>query len=213
MSNHLLENVTIYWPILDKPKQSKHKDKPATWSLQMRTSDTAEAKRWKSIGLKLKSHIGDDEDPDTYQYVNVYKKSVVKNEERPAPTVVDARGKALNPAIVGNGSIANVSLYEYQHPSETSPTGFGTAFTLMGVQVVQLVKYTPKPRNEFKDLGYDTEQIGTSGEETESTDLDDEDQQEEHTPAPPARAAKPATGTVPPKKTTPPPPPSAEDDF
>ena len=217
MSNHLLENVTIYWPVLNKPRASKHKDKPASWSVQLRTSDSNQVKAWKALGIKLKSHIADDADPETYHYVNVYKKSVVKGEERSRPTTVDSRGRPLDPAIIGNGSVANVSLFEYQYPSESSPTGFGTAFTVMGVQVTKLVKYVTKPRNDFKDLGYDTPTIGTSGEEPESAEFDDDpDESDEHVEH--VEETRTVTGTVQPKAPSaptrrPPAAPAEDDDF
>ena len=216
MSNATISNVRIFWPKLDKPRPSKYADKPASWSLQVRTNDLNEVKKWKAMLLKPKSHIPDDKDPESYFYINLYKRNVGKDGSKKAPpNVVDRRGHPMEPSIVGNGSLANVSLFGYEHQSES---GLTTSFTLMGVQVLELVKYIAEPKHEFEDYGEDTPIIGTSGgDETEAThggsfdDMDDDipfDQ--EPAEAPKNNTVRTVTGTVEPRKAgmppNPPPP-------
>lgn len=220
MSNVMLENVRIWWPKLDKPRPSRYAGKPASWSLQIRTTDLNELKKWRAALLKPKSHVPDDKDPDSYFYINLYKKNEGKDgEKKGPPNVVDRRGHPMNPSIVGNNSLANISLFGYEHPTETGTT---TSFVLMGVQVLELVKYIGTTKPEFKDLGGETPIIGTSGgdpeSETEHDFVDMEDDipfEEEPATAPLNKVVKTVTGDVLPRapSTIPKIKPDAGDEF
>lgn len=174
MSNILLENVEIWWPFLGSPRKSLYPEKPASWSVQLRTADSNAVKQWKKEGLSVKSHIADEKDPETYFYINLYKRSEKDGVKKEPPNVVDGRGHKMDGSIVGNASIAHVSLFGYDHPS---PTGTKTSFVLMGVQVMKLVKYVGKKREpDFKDTGVETQVIGTSGGTDEAApDIEEDD--------------------------------------
>jgi hypothetical protein len=57
----------------------------------------------------------------------------------------------LDPKIIGNSSIADVRIYQYDYSFKQKGTTIeGTASVLMAVKLKKLVKYTPKDREEFE---------------------------------------------------------------
>jgi hypothetical protein len=143
----LLKNVEI-WYLKADPNNPNRRFNPQnpTWEIQLRTTDKEVKKQWEETGLIVKPMVPDEGPP--YFRVNLRKKSVKEDGEAASPVeVLDLQLNPVDPNIVGNGSIANVRIfqYEYQRPQGGSK---GIASVLMGVQLVKLLKYTPKPRDD-----------------------------------------------------------------
>jgi hypothetical protein len=74
---------------------------------------------------------------------------VKRNGEAQNPvTLVGGDLSAIDPNTLGNGSIGNVRLYQYDYDVNGKK---GIASMLMAVQITTLKEYTPKPReDDFK---------------------------------------------------------------
>jgi hypothetical protein len=129
--NYRIDNVELNWAKLAKPVSPFG---TLQWELQIATTDKALAKTLSEEHFNVKEKDG--------KYVVALKRKAVKadgSENRPV-TVMDGQKKALDPTIIGNGSIGNVQVFQY--PYDTAGRK-GVATTLSGVQVVKLVQYNP----------------------------------------------------------------------
>lgn len=160
----ILKNCELWFAKLD-PKRPNRKFNPEnpTWEIQLRTKSKETKKEWETLGLNVKAVVPDEGDP--YFRVNLNKKSLNKEGEPANPVkVVDAKLKEIDPTTIGNGSIGNVRIYQYEYTKKTGGTGIVS--TVMAVQVTKHVVYTPKPSEDFDALDEDTETVG----ETKPTD-------------------------------------------
>jgi len=151
MSN-VIRNVELFWVKLDpnNPVDPFEVGKPI-WEIQMRTADKAQAKQWKDKGLSVKPY---DDAGSTVYICNVKKLARnAKGNPLTPPRVVDAKLQAIDPNLIGNGSIGNVQV----SPREWSMGGkSGVVFDLMAVQVVKLIEYTGS------NLEFDVVDLGVS---------------------------------------------------
>ena len=140
----ILQNVEIWYAKLGKPSSRYNKDNP-TWELQVRTTDKEIKKEWEARGLNVRAFVPDEGLP--YFRVNLRKRSV-KEDGEPAfsPTVVDGDLNPVDPDTIGNGSIANVRIFQYSYPDADGRAG--TASVLMGVQLVRHIVYQRKGRED-----------------------------------------------------------------
>jgi hypothetical protein len=139
----ILKNVELHWVKLDPKRPNTTFDKDGKWEVQIRTRNKAQAKEWKDANLK----VTPVEDDDGVYYRAMLKKSAKKKDgEANAPVkVVNGSLEELNPNTIGNGSIANVRLFQYEY--EVGPKK-GIASMLMAVQVTTLNEYVPKPNDD-----------------------------------------------------------------
>jgi hypothetical protein len=128
------------------------------WELTGRTEDKAKAAAWKQVlGAKAVRAIREDKDDDEseikYWQIKLRKKKFKVDGAISDPVEV-VRGDTLedlDPKIIGNGSIADVRIYQYDYSFKQKGTTIeGTASVLMAVKVKKLVKYTSKDREEFE---------------------------------------------------------------
>jgi hypothetical protein len=143
----ILENIEIWYPKLDprRPSARFNKDNPQ-WEIQGRTRDKDQKNEWEASGLSVKAILPDDGDP--YWRINLKKPSIRRSGEPAEPVrVVDGNLNPIDPTTIGNGSIANIRLYQYEYPRQTG--GMGTASILMAVQLTEHILYTPPPREDF----------------------------------------------------------------
>jgi hypothetical protein len=70
------------------------------------------------------------------------------------PDVVNGKQAPVDPNSIGNGSIANIRIFQYDYTFEGKQ---GIATSLQGIQLVRHVLYTPKPIESFDEV--DTEVI------------------------------------------------------
>lgn len=142
----LVKNVELWFAKLDPSKPSKKFNKTnPTWELQIRTKSKDVKKEWEALGLKVKAVIPDEGEP--FYRVNLRKKSI-KGDGEPssAPSVVGGKLEPINPNSIGNGSIGNVRIYQYEY--NDAAKGKSLASVLMGVQITKHIVYEAAPRDD-----------------------------------------------------------------
>ena len=144
MANNTIisSNVELYFAKLDpaNPNSRFDKDNP-TWEVQIRTKDKAVAKEWKDNNLRV---TPDENDEGVFYRANLKKKSKKRDGSDMAPVnVVAGDLSPVNPSTIGNGSIANLSVFQYDYKVSGKE---GIASMLMGVQITTLNEYTPRPK-------------------------------------------------------------------
>jgi len=138
----ILSDVELYFAKLDpaNPNSRFDKDNP-TWEVQIRTKDKAVAKEWKDNNLRV---TPDENDEGVFYRANLKKKSKKRDGSDMAPVnVVAGDLSPVNPSTIGNGSIANLSVFQYDYKVSGKE---GIASMLMGVQITTLNEYTPRPK-------------------------------------------------------------------
>lgn len=138
----IIPNAELFFAKLDpaRPNASFNKENP-TWEVQIRTRDKKVAKGWKDMNLRVQPK---EDDEGLYYAANLKKKSMKRDGSPMAPVnVVAGDLSPVDPATIGNGSIANLSVYQYQYNVNGSE---GIASMLMGVQITTLNEYTPRPK-------------------------------------------------------------------
>ena len=146
----LLENVEIYFVKLEQDRPSARFDKlNPTWEVQMRTNDPVQMQEWKQLNLAPKLVVHPDDHENAGEAIltpegnkqwrcNLRKRSVdSKGRPADAPTLVDGNLQPVDPRTVGNGSVANIQIYQYEYPD---PYGKGTKIGTQ-MQAVQLLKH------------------------------------------------------------------------
>jgi hypothetical protein len=163
MSEVILKNCELWYIKLDpkRPYGKYNKENP-TWEVQVRTSDKDTKNKWVAQNVKVKSVVPDEGDP--YWYVNLKRRSI-KSDMTPNSPVECINGalKPVDGRTIGNGSIGNVKLYQYQSRAENAKEGEMTSI-LSAIQVTKHIVYTPKPQSST--AGFDeteTEVIGDDG--------------------------------------------------
>lgn len=137
----IISNAELFFAKLEptKPNASFNRDNP-TWEVQIRTRDKATAKGWKDMNLRVQPK---EDDEGIYYAANLKKKSKKRDGSDMAPVnVVAGDLSPIDPATIGNGSIGNLSVYQYEYNVNGSK---GIASMLMGVQITTLNEYTPRP--------------------------------------------------------------------
>jgi len=143
----IIPNVELFFAKLDPNKPNARFDtENPTWEVQIRTRDKKQAKSWKDMNINVKP---DEDDAGMFYKASLKKKSVKRNGEPQNPvTLVGGDLSEINPNTLGNGSIGNVRVYQYDYDVGGKT---GIASMLMAVQVTTLKEYTPKPReDDFK---------------------------------------------------------------
>jgi len=141
----IIKEAQLYFCKLDpkRPNDKFDRENP-TWEVQIRTNDKKKAKEWED--LKLKVNKDEDKQGKLYYKVNLKKKSKKRDGSDQEPvTVVGGDLTAIDPNTIGNGSIANIRIYQYEYDVAGRK---GLASMLMAVQITELHKYEPKPRED-----------------------------------------------------------------
>ena len=142
----ILKNVELFYPRLDpkKPNDKFNKENP-TWEVQIRTKDKKVAAEWKDLNLKPK--LQEDAEGKTFYSVTLRKKSKKKDGSDNEPVkVVNGSLEAINPMTIGNGSVGNIRIFQYEYGEEAK-----IASMLMAIQITKLNEYVPKPAaDEFE---------------------------------------------------------------
>ena len=128
----MLNDVTLFWSKLDKPVSPFGSPQ---YDVQLRVNPEQ-----KEIlkGLNIKFRIEDDT-----EVCNVQRKATNAKGEDTPPVVVNGAKVATDPSLIGNGSKANVKLFTYPYTTKDGREGIKTI--LLGVQVTDLVEFTPDP--------------------------------------------------------------------
>ncbi len=158
----VIKNAELWFCKLDPKRPSaKFNKKNPTWECQIRTTDKGVKKAWEELGLAVKAIVPDEGQP--YFRVNLRKKSIKEDGDPASPIkVVNGHLEEVDPNSIGNGSVGNIRIFQYEYPKEGG--GKGIASVLMGVQVTKHIVYKPKPRDDDFDMT-DTEVIENEAED------------------------------------------------
>lgn len=176
----------------DRPNKKFNKDNP-TWEVQIRTYDAAQKKEWEAQGIKLKAVVPDDGGKPFWK--TTLKKKIRKKDGSDS-TPVEVKGgnlRDIDPAIIGNGSIGNIRVYQYEYKNDAGQTGI--ANVLMSIQLTKLIKYTPKPRED--DFEEEEMEVIEEEEETSEDSVEEEENDESEEEAP--KKKSPSVGKKPDK--------------
>lgn len=140
----ILKDCELYFAKLNpaKPNAMFDKENP-TWEVQIRTRDKAKAKEWKEMSISVKP---DEDDAGMFYKATLKKRSKKRDGTDQNPvTLVGGDLTPIDPDKLGNGSIGNVRVYQYDY-NVAGRTG--KANMLMAVQVTTYKEYEPKPRED-----------------------------------------------------------------
>ena len=156
----LIKNVEIYFAKLNpkRPNPKFNKENP-TWEVQIRTTDKEKKKEWETLNLAVKAVVPDEGVP--YYRVNLRKKSIKEDGDNSSPvSVVDGKLNPIDPDSIGNGSIGNIRVFQYEY---TNAGNKGIASVLMGMQLTKHIVYTPQARDDdFEETDTETVSSGQS---------------------------------------------------
>jgi hypothetical protein len=146
----IIKGAELWFPKLDpKRPNAKFNKKNPTWEIQIRTKSKEVKNDWTTKNLLVKAVVPDDGEP--YWRVNLRKKSIKQDGEASSPvTVVNGKLEDIDPNSVGNGSVGNVRVYQYEYDKKDG--GKGIVSVLMGIQVTKQIVFKMKPRgDEFEE--------------------------------------------------------------
>lgn len=173
----VLEQCEIRYAKIDPERPDDHFSKTnPEWSVQLYTEDRKQAKQWREAGLKVKAVEHEDDEGNvshTSYTASLRRKVFGKGDKRRSPVrCINGAMQDLDPRSIGNGSIANVSIFQYE--STNSETGAKMLVSMLsGLQVTKHIVYKPKERkDEFSQAAY--EAVLPPGEDTDFGSLDDE---------------------------------------
>lgn len=184
----IIKNVELHWTKIDpkRPTVINERDdgeKVTGWEVEGRTTDKAQAQAWKkTVGSKSVKAIREDKDDEEsailYWRMKLRKKQFnAAGEEKDAPEVV--RGDTLedmDPNIIGNGSVADLRIFQYEYSfKQGGQMVEGLASVLMGIKVKKLVKYTPKPKEEWDEDDNEFEVVGGEDDEKKWDNKEDDE--------------------------------------
>jgi hypothetical protein len=152
------------------PNDFFNKENP-TWEVQVRLYDRARVREFEEMNIPLKAIIPDPEKdgPDAKPYwKTILRKSSRKKDGTEAKhvEVLDGNLNPVDPDTIGNGSMANLRIFQYTYPvGETTKT----ATMLMGLQLTTHKLYTPK-RENFAQV--ETKIIAETPQQMPDSDVD-----------------------------------------
>jgi len=142
----ILRNVELYWAKLDPSNYDMGfgGDKPQ-WNVQVRIRDKAQAEAAKAEGLNLKL---DEDDSGTFYRASLRKDALKKDgtANLPVPVVGRDRHPVQDVTSIGNGTIANVKVREFDW---TFNNKSGKGFRLDSIQIVDLIRYEVVDEEDF----------------------------------------------------------------
>ena len=163
----LLNDCELWFVRCDplRPNAKFDKENP-TWEVQIRTTSKETKKIWQDLNLPIKAIVPDEGAP--YFKVQLKKGSIKKDGTAAEPVkVIGGDLKPIDPNIVGNGSVGNVRIWQYEYPKKDG--GKGIASLLMGIQVVTLIEFKRKNRSDDDFGEQEMTVIKAEEEQTEGT--------------------------------------------
>ena len=201
----LINQAHMYFVRLNakRPNSQLNKENP-TWELQIRTSDPEQKQEWVDLKLnpkllkysdntKEKNEDGEslagenilDKNGKKQWRVNLVRRSI-KADKTPQtpPKVVNGSLEDIDPDTIGNGSIGNISVYQY--PSQKDEEVMVNM--IRSVQVTKHIVYVRQPSDDEFEIT-ETETIQADSEEHE-------DDTPTNTKAPAGPGSKPSAPKV-----------------
>ena len=152
----MLNDCPLFYVKMNPARPNTRFPGTPSWEVQLRTTVVAQKREWEAQGIKVRAVVPNDDPAQLYYACNIRRK-IKKVDGTPAtpPTCVNGQLEAIDPDTVGNESIGNVRIFQYDYPAGTDSDGkatpAGKATILMGVQVTTHRMYTAKPKqDEFK---------------------------------------------------------------
>lgn len=201
----LIRNAAMYFVRLD-PKHPNARWNPEnpTWELQIRTSDPAQRDDWIALKLNPKllkysdkskeldeageslagENILDAEGRKQWR-VNLVRRSIKSDETKQTPPkVVNGHLEEIDPNTIGNGSIGNISVFQYESQKDKDVM----VSMIRQVQVVKHIVYERQPGDDDFEI-LDTETI--------IPEREDKDEEEATATKPTPKPAAPSLGKKP----------------
>jgi predicted transcriptional regulator len=158
----ILKNCEVRFAQLNPERPSTKLKKTGRWSIQIFTRKKEQAKEWKDLNIKVKMA---EDDTGVFYTANIAKNAVKSDGTKAeAPKVVNGNLVNIDPKSIGNGSICNIRIFQYDYTYEGTK---GIATMLLSVQVLKHIVYRPKA-GDFEDF----EQTDTETIDPEETDGD-----------------------------------------
>jgi len=183
----LIKNAELWFArvVPNRPNKKFNRENP-TWEVQIRTYDSKQKKEWEAQGLSLKAVVPDD-DGKPYWKTTLKKKIYKKDGEDSSPVEVkNGNLTDADPNIIGNGSVGDVRIYQYEYSKDTG--GKGIASILQGIKLKKLVKYTPKAHDD--DFEAEDMEVVEEDDAEDDTTGDSDDDADDTTPAKPTPSVK-----------------------
>jgi len=147
----ILKNVEGWWFKLDPNKPDKYDPAKPTWNFQARTTSKEQANEWRANHLTVKAVREDPTDEESkilYWKAQIGKKTKNQDGKDAAPvSIVSSKGD-VDPNTLGNGSIVNIRLFQYEYEFQGKK---GIANSLQSIQLVKHIVYTAQPGEDFED--------------------------------------------------------------
>jgi len=162
-----------------------------SWESYFETAKT-QMREWKDLNLNVnKSVVLDDVDepiPEkSFWKVAIKRKSTnYTGEENDPVEVVNNKRKAVDPTSIGNGSIGNLKLFQYDYDYRSTGGTAGIASQLMGIQLRKHIVYTGADGEDFDEEDTATETVAAQDDDNEDFDKEE---------APETEASKISVGT------------------
>ena len=161
----VIKKAAIWYLKCDsKRPNAKYSPDNPTWEVELRTNVLEEKKAWEALGLSPKPVTDEETGARLYWRVKLRRKKFKVDKktnpptitENEAPKVVNGALTPIDPNTVGNDSIANVRVFQYDFVDKEGVKKIVSV--LMEVQVIKHKVYVPKKRDdEFEPT--DTETI------------------------------------------------------
>jgi len=152
----ILKNVEVRFAMLNPERPPTKLKKTGRWSIQIFTRDKAQNKEWKDLNIKTKMQ---EDDIGVYYTANIAKNAIKSDGTKAEPPkVVNGNLVAIDPTSIGNGSVCNLRIFQYDYTFEGVK---GIATSLQAVQMIKHIVYHRKA-GEFEEFDeVDTEVIDT----------------------------------------------------
>ncbi len=166
----IIRDCEIWFAKLDpKRPNAKYNKKNPTWECQIRTTSKEVKKSWEAMNLSVKAVLPDEGAP--YYRVNLRKKSIKEDGEAAGPVkVVNGGLEDIDPNTIGNGSIGNIRIFQYEYPKDDKTKGI--ASVLMGIQITKHIVYKAKARDDDFDMT-ETETVDNANMSADNEDFDE----------------------------------------
>lgn len=147
----ILKNIEGWWFKLNPEKPDKYDPKKPNWNFQARTTSKEQRAEWLAHNCKVKAVREDPEDEESkiLYYKTSFSKRLTNKEGKALPpvSIISSKGD-IDPDTLGNGSIVNIRIFEYDYVFEGKE---GKSNMLQSIQLVKHVLYTPEPGEDFEE--------------------------------------------------------------
>jgi hypothetical protein len=183
----IIPNATLFFVKVEpnSPAKPFAGDGSPSWETQIRTTSKDVAKQWKEMDLNVRAlsrnakdddgnvmtdDLGEtlrepivDDNGNPYYGVTVRKKTHKFDGSKQNPVnVVGGDLSPVDPATIGNGSVGNLSVFQYPYEYKGKK---GISSMLMAIQVTELNEYKPRPQNGgFSPVAFKVNKIADNQE-------------------------------------------------